>query len=743
MASSYPGMGCRAVSAATFVLWGALFAGCAGKDPAETVGETSAPTVPTLVLTLTPAEPTTGDDLVATANLDGASYAWTVDGAAWGSGDTVPAAETTKGQEWTVTATAEGVTAEASVVVVNSPPDPAAVVVAPTAPQEATDDLTCAVTLGADADGDALSVAVHWVDGDGVERIGPVTRVLPGDTLPAGSLVAGASWRCVATVTDGDDEVVSESAAAVVVPFDLASVDPWIEPEVLVDPIHPAPGAPLTLTYAGPIAASTSTLDVVLGFDGWVGITWDTPAIPRPSPEGDPRSSWRLPMAWDGAKWSVTFTPPADARAVHFLFEGTDSGGAPLVDDRDGLEHHWGLQFPYVGPWLTWSDGATAPTGLVVSFETDVPSFGVVLVAEADGDGLVAFVGAERDTLHHIPVTGLQPDTEYQYTVLDSTGGSATHTFRTPPEGAEQASLLVMADMQDGGTSEDQWPRVAELAHEIAPEAVAIIAPGDLAANDHPGFWWRYFNGGGALFASVPQVPMLGNHDTPGKDSNADTTSYVRWFTLPTGSGAEEYYQVDIGPARVFALSSEVPEEMLPGGVQYTWLAEALDETASDPAAPTWVFVGFHHPPYDVGNRFWGEVGLYRPVTDLFDGVVDWALTGHEHLYQRTHPVQFDGVLAASGAYGPGPEDGTGYLVTPSAGDLLFNQVAVPALAADAWALTAHPAPPEGSPFYPEEHGFVHFELDGRTLTLSSWAVGVAEQPEDPWVRDSISYTKP
>jgi hypothetical protein len=130
-------------------------------------------------------------------------------------------------------------------------------------------------------------------------------------------------------------------------------------------------------------------------------------------------------------------------------------------------------------------------------------------------------------------------------------------------------------------------------------------------------------------------------------------------------------------------------------------------------------------------------------VTSLFDGVVDWCIAGHEHIYQRTLPLRFPGQVASSGAYGIGSWDGVGYLVTPTAGDLVFDRVIPPGgLSAAAWAQMAFPTSP-GSEDYTEEQGFLQIDLDGLSFTLYSWGVGRPETPLPPWVRDSVWYVKP
>jgi hypothetical protein len=385
---------------------------------------------------------------------------------------------------------------------------------------------------------------------------------------------------------------------------------------------------------------------------------------------------------------------------------------------------------------MTWSDAAGPADGVVVTFESAVPCRGVVLFSGPDGLVHVR-TGEVFDTLHHIVLDGLDPDITYTGVVADSTGRfSDAFSFTTLAEDEDRLSLLVMADMQDGGLPEDTWPAVALAALATVPDARAAVLVGDLTANDNPGHWWRFFAGGAPLFARVPLIPLIGNHDTPGIASSPDDRSFRRWFDRPTA-----YYAVDLGPARLIALSSEILAELESGSAQHTWLRATLATTRLEDRP--WVFAGSHHPPYDIGARFASETERYREVTELCDGVVDWFFAGHEHIYQRTLPLRYPGEAAPSGAYGLGPLDGVGYLVAPTAGDVTFDRVILTeGPGAEAWAQVAFPTAP-GSEDYPEEQGFIEIELDGPAFALLSWGVGTPEAPLAPWVRDSVSYTKP
>jgi 3',5'-cyclic AMP phosphodiesterase CpdA len=134
------------------------------------------------------------------------------------------------------------------------------------------------------------------------------------------------------------------------------------------------------------------------------------------------------------------------------------------------------------------------------------------------------------------------------------------------------------------------------------------------------------------LEPGVPLLAVLGNHDV--QSGRGDEVA--RRLGLPG-----RWYARELGDVRVVALDSTQPDD----AEQLAWLAATL-------AAPWpgWTVVALHHPPWsagwhgpdpDVGRTLW-------PVLRRFD--VDLVLSGHEHDYQRSVPL-----------------DGTTYVVTGAA----------------------------------------------------------------------------
>ena len=189
----------------------------------------AAPSAPTVALT--PDAPRTADDLAVRIVADavdpeGAAVTYR---AVWSQGGmarpdltglTVPAAETSRGEEWAVEVfasdgTTEGPPGVARVTIGNTAPTAPSVEISPAepAPGEA---LRCGVAgESADEDGDALAYQVRW-EVDGVAFPGAEDGAWPGDTVPAGRTQDGEVWACAVAAGDGAD-LSPEGAASVTV----------------------------------------------------------------------------------------------------------------------------------------------------------------------------------------------------------------------------------------------------------------------------------------------------------------------------------------------------------------------------------------------------------------------------------------------------------------------------------------------------------------------------------------------
>jgi len=449
------------------------------------------------------------------------------------------------------------------------------------------------------------------------------------------------------------------------------------------------------------------------------------------APGGVP-TAWVLdqPMQLADGVATATLALPADTRALSMSFVGADG----RADDNAGEDYHSGVLFPYIGPFLTPGSDGGLSTNITVTWESDRSCKGVVLYGDDPEHLDHQAIGVQPDTIHHVELTGLTPGATVHYQVSECGTGrrSEVAAFHTIPDDATALDVAVMADMQDKGMSSERWGEVAARVQQAHSDVDLILAPGDLAGDDEPRFWWLFFDRARDLFATTPLVPAVGNHDTPGRQSSPDDSSFLRYFPVPQAPGAGGVYATHAGPLVVLTLNSEVPSELQAGGAQYRWVEQQLSAT---PDSDPWIFAQWHVPPFNAGGRFAGVQDDTRPVTTLFDGRLDWVFTGHEHLYQRSFPLRA-GQRAAR--YGRGDDDGVGYIVTPTAGDRIFDNLAPqtePSRQLVSFPQLGNRSRADG------EHGYLIVHIDGPGIHIESWGMG--RDPGQPAaVVDELQYQR-
>lgn len=184
-----------------------------------------APSAPGVAIT--PAAPSGAADLVAAVTTEAVdpegaavtyAFAWTVDGIDRTdlATETVPLAELSEGQTWSVAATAsDGALASeagvASVTVQHLPPTAPVIHIAPEAPAPGTALILVFDTEAADPNGDTLTQTVEWYENE------VLTEAYTGlSTIQAPNVQPADVFRVVVTVTDGTSDPVSVEAETTV-----------------------------------------------------------------------------------------------------------------------------------------------------------------------------------------------------------------------------------------------------------------------------------------------------------------------------------------------------------------------------------------------------------------------------------------------------------------------------------------------------------------------------------------------
>jgi hypothetical protein len=354
-----------------------------------------------------------------------------------------------------------------------------------------------------------------------------------------------------------------------------------------------------------------------------------------------------------------------------------------------------GLRAELVGLILTWRQDPTTTQVIdwhQVGAEAATPA--TFVYREAASDGAAEWVEAKPEAardfpfsarkIHRVELTGLRPDTRYEFRIGDGAGpGAMVKAFRTLPATlAEPLLVAVGGDMMHGdGTVFAQMNRVV-----AKQDPAFIIWGGDLAYEDgmpeKVGRMERYVDIMTETLVTddgrvIPVVVGVGNHEvrggyyynTPlGKDgavwpatdeARAEFAPY--FYALWAFPGHPGYGVLDIGDyASILMLDTDHSGPI--AGEQTEWLARAL--RARD-AVPHLLPV-YHVPGYPSVRAFSG--GVSRRVrahwVPLFDeAAVRVAFENHDHAYKRTKALRggephVDGVTyVGDGAWGVGLRD--------------------------------------------------------------------------------------
>ena len=211
-------------------------------------------------------------------------------------------------------------------------------------------------------------------------------------------------------------------------------------------------------------------------------------------------------------------------------------------------------------------------------------------------------------------------------------------------EGQDVLTFVVLGDPQLA--EEDVLQPMIREIKAASPDFVLITGDCVMARGSDPEPWNRFFE----LFAPLYPEPnrllyaIPGNHDMDG-DYNAALEQWLRRWDLP---GQKVFYSFDRGPAHFTGLMITRNALFRKWDVagrsitQLQWLKEDLRDI---PSTVRWKFI-FQHEP---GARYCvfttppnapgvpAVSGLVEPLA--FDAGVDIIFRGHQHIYERTYPI--------------------------------------------------------------------------------------------------------
>jgi hypothetical protein len=213
--------------------------------------------------------------------------------------------------------------------------------------------------------------------------------------------------------------------------------------------------------------------------------------------------------------------------------------------------------------------------------------------------------------------------------------GTPSEATLTPNAWEETPDRLVFTAIGDNGSGGRQAMAVAgQMAETYALRPYGLVCLlGDIC----------YYGSITERFHDVFEEPMeplieagvrfelsIGNHDGD-LDASGSSLEEIEAELALLGTPAR-YYTTSHGPVDFFYLDSNEPD--LLGREQLDWFDAALEASSN-----RWKVVCVHHPPYSSGRygSTPGEAELLSPL--LSKHAVDLVMSGHDHHYERTVPI--------------------------------------------------------------------------------------------------------
>lgn len=202
--------------------------------------------------------------------------------------------------------------------------------------------------------------------------------------------------------------------------------------------------------------------------------------------------------------------------------------------------------------------------------------------------------------------------------------GSPTHTevyVPFPAEDPPAVRIAVAGDVGDSGSRLDTTAdAMALLADDDPFDVLLLLGDNVYPAGDPDQLPATVFDPFAPLFDQGTELlAILGNHDAPNGDAQVAALGMPgRWWS------------VELGDLLIVGLDSNEPDDP----EQLAFLEGTLRSSTA-----TWKIVAVHHPPYSAGYQG-SNKAVRHAFSPLFERYgVQLVLSGHEHDYERSKPI--------------------------------------------------------------------------------------------------------
>ena len=334
--------------------------------------------------------------------------------------------------------------------------------------------------------------------------------------------------------------------------------------------------------------------------------------------------------------------------------------------------------------------GADASSETVVSWQTLQPVRNPrVILGNLDGK-LERVVEAKETSYtdaksgqvvraYHAKIAQLRADSSYLYAALHDGAEPQFGTFRTAPRGRARFTFTSFGDQATPALGKKYKPpegvtlpnppyvndNLGSPAAADTTLGVERLRPlfhllnGDLCyanlAEDRVRTWWDFWENNSRSARNRPWMPAAGNHENEIGNGPIGYEAYQTYFSLPEATGQTDvtrglWYAFTVGAVRLISLANDDVVYQDGGnsyvrgyseGAQKAWLEKELTAARGDREVD-WIVVCMHQVAISTVDKFNGaDLGIRQEWVPLFDKYgVDLVVCGHEHHYERSHPIR-------------------------------------------------------------------------------------------------------
>jgi 3',5'-cyclic AMP phosphodiesterase CpdA len=280
---------------------------------------------------------------------------------------------------------------------------------------------------------------------------------------------------------------------------------------------------------------------------------------------------------------------------------------------------------------------------------------------------------------YHARLTALRPGTAYMYAALHDGAEPEFGRFHMMPRGRAAFTFTSFGDqgtptlgkkyVPPAGVTIANPPFVNDnLGSPAAGDTVLGVERlrpafhlfnGDLCyanlAEDRVRTWWDFWANNSRSARNRPWMPSPGNHENELGNGPIGYRAYQTYFALPAAGGQTSvtrglWYAFTAGSMRVISIANDDVAYQDGGnsyvrgysaGAQKAWLESELAAARRDRGVD-WVVVCMHQVAISSVDLFNGaDLGIRQEWLPLFDKYgVDLVVCGHEHHYERSHPIR-------------------------------------------------------------------------------------------------------